>query len=244
MGKRALLASSPIAMQRLFQTVLLLALLVGQAAAQDARPTEPHTEVSLGLSFPEMLSGIELKRSELLRQSGQSYYADADGKRSRVGPFGSQIGWNVRTAHYRPIRSIPGLFLGAAATSAWTGTQPANGGVDEAYYLRYLQAGLASKYFVSSRIPVYVGVDAGVTAVWSRNHYLNAERHQSVFRQQGFGTGGRASAGYLLWISQAEHVGLDIKLAAQLNSTRVNNPVAGRDTWRFASYDVSIGILL
>ena len=221
--------------------VLILLLALRPAIAQNSVATRSQFEISVGQALPQFYSGTELLRASVLRQQGLSYGQTSVGDRRAVGAYPTQRGITMLLGFLRPIRQT-GLLLGVRLRNTQTGSEPKNGGYDEAYYFNFITAGPALKYYPLSRSALFVQADAGLASVLTKNRFEEQAGGQAFFHQFGIGVGLNTGLGYSINLSQTGHTALDIQLNYSYLQTRVEVNGIGDDRWRFGALSALVGV--
>lgn len=219
----------------------MMTVMIAKQSLFAQHPSSQNTQVEfgLGISLPNLNSGVELMRSQELRNQGLSYLANAEGNHNPVGNYPNLFGFNFHVAFYKPLPKTKGIMLGAIVRNTQTGTQPEEGGYEEGYFFNFITAGLAVKYYPSENLPIYVLGEFGIAAVLTKNRFLNAG-NQEFFHQFGIGPGGALGLGYPTVVNQEKGKTLNFQVNYQLIQTRVEVNGIGDDNWRFGAVHLSI----
>lgn len=226
-------------MKNLTLIIITLLLISFKSFAQHPFSQKTQVEFGLGISLPNLISGQELMQSQELRNQGLSYLANAEGNHNQVGNYPRLVGFNFHIAYYKPLPKTKGLMLGAMVRNTQTGTQPAQGGYEEGYFFNFITLGLAAKYYPSENLPIYLQGDFGISAVLTKNRFLNMG-NQEFFHQFGIGPGGGFGFGYPLIVNQEKGKTVDLQVGYQLIQTRVEVNGIGDDNWRFGALHFSV----
>lgn len=202
--------------------------------AQNPLSQQVQTEFGIGFATPILHSGVELKRSQALREQGLSYFQNVNGERNNVGSYSAPVGWVLTTAYYRPIKKIKGLMLGTALKASLTGSQPSSGGYEEGYFFNFITITGGAKYYPFTENNLFFLGEFGMASVLTKNRYINEEGKQNFFHQFGIGTNFTAAVGYAFKPFKQSQKTVDIKAVYQLNSTRVEVDDVGNDQWQFS----------
>ena len=151
---------------RYVSTMLFAASFFVYAHVNGQNPLSQETQVEVGIGFatPLLQSGVELMRSEELRDQGSSYFESSQGDRKNVGSYTSLKGYSFNIGFYKPLRKINGLMLGAMVRNTQTGSAP-DDGYPEAYFFNFITAGVALKYYPFENINLFGKADFGLAAV-------------------------------------------------------------------------------
>jgi len=221
-------------------TIILLIAFTTSIQAQNPLSQTTQTELGLGVALPFLTSGSELMSSKAIRDSGLSYFEDADGSRKPVGSYGRLIGWSVSTGFYVPIKKAKGLMLGSSFKTSLTGVQPSEGEYAEGYFFNFLSVGVGAKYYPFTKNNLFVKTDFGLASVFTKNRYLNVENEQSYFHQFGIGTNVSASVGYSFTPFKNKLKSFDVQAIFQQNNTRVEVNGIGNDNWSFIALNFMV----
>ncbi len=223
-------------MQHFITTLLLIACLQFQVKGQNPLSQSTQVEVGVGYIQPQFRKGAELLRSKELRSKGLSYYQDANGNRKAVGSYASPNGFNLSIAYYKPIKRVKGLMLGSIVRNAQTGSNPSDGGYEEAYFFNFITAAVAAKYYPFQEKNLFVKADFGMAAVLTKNRFINSANEQNFFHQFGIGSATGLEVGYAIspWANKEKVI--EFKLGGQLANTRVEVNGIGDDNWQFSAF--------
>lgn len=205
------------------------------AFAQNALSQTTQVEVGVGYVFPFFNKGKELLRAEELREAQQSYYADGLGNRKNVGTYSRSSGYMFFIGFYKPIKEVKGLMLGALVRNAQTGSQPSNGGYEEAYFFNFITAGIAAKYYPFEKNNLFLKTDFGIAAVLTKNRYINSNNEQNFFHQFGIGNAFGVELGYGFTPVKNKTTSIELKTGYQVANTRVEVNGIGDDQWQFGA---------
>lgn len=200
-------------------------------------PLSQQTQVEVGIGFiqPHFRKGKELMRSYEFRKNGESYFANNSGNRKLVGNYSNSSGYNITIGFYKPIKKAKGLMLGALMRNAQTGSTPAQGGYEEAYFFNFITAGMAAKYYPFEKNNLYIKADFGLAAVLTKNRFLNSSNEQNFFHQFGIGSALGIETGYSFQPFKNKSKAIELKAGYQLANTRVEVNNIGDDQWQFGA---------
>ena len=218
-------------------TAVILLSVAHASNAQNPLSQTTQVEIYLGWVTPVLQSGSELMRTENLRNSGLSYFANANGNHREVGDYPSLSGYSFGISFYKPVRWAKGLLLGAVVRNSQTGSVPAQG-EEEAYYFNFIAAGVAAKYYPFADRNWFVKGDFGLGAVFTKNRFLNSDSEQRFFHQFGIGGGGSLGVGYAFTPFSDKSNALEVQVVYQQLSTRVEIDRIGDDRWQFGALHV------
>ena len=210
--------------------------------AQNPLSQKVQSEFALGASLPFLHSGVELMQSAAIRQSGKSYYADAQGNRRDVGNYSNLVGWSVGIAYYIPVKRVKGLLLGSAVRTSLTGSQPQQVGYEEGYFFNFLSFGVAAKYYPFTHNNLFFKADGGLASVFTKNRYQTEQNQQSFHHQFGIGTNTSVGVGYSLTPFKNSSKLIDLQAIYQFNSTRVEVNGIGNDQWNYTALTFMVAI--
>ncbi|WP_373520967.1 hypothetical protein [Aquiflexum sp.] len=226
-------------MKNTFLFIFAFLLISIKSFGQHPFSQKTQVEFGLGISLPNLNSGQELMRSQELRNQGLSYLANAEGNHNKVGNYPRLFGFNFHVAYYKPLPKTKGLMLGAMVRNTQTGTQPVQGGYEEGYFFNFITAGLAAKFYPTENLPIYLQGDFGISAVLTKNRFLNMG-NQEFFHQFGIGPGGGLGLGYPIRVNNEKGKTLDLQVGYQIIQTRVEVNGIGDDNWRFGALHFSV----
>lgn len=212
------------------------------ANAQNPLSQNVQTEFGIGFATSILHDGVELERSQQLRDQGLSYFQNSQGQRKAVGSYGTPIGWVITTAYYRPVKKVKGLMLGTTLRASLTGTQPSTGGYEEGYFFNFVTVNAAAKYYPFTKNNLFLKGEFGIASVLTKNRFINNEGKQNYFHQFGIGTNLSATIGYSLKPFKQSEKTFDIQAVYQLNNTRVEVDNVGNDSWRFSGINLIASI--
>ncbi len=225
---------------KLSNTIVAFLIAFGSASAQNPLSQATQTEVSLGFVTPYLQSGAELTRSQDLRKNQRSYFENSSGQRQDVGKYPALSGYTFTVGFYKPLQFAPGLMLGAVIRNAQTGSQPGNGGYEEAYFFNFITGGVALKYYPFTANNLFVKGDFGLASVLTKNRYLTSAGEQNFFHQFGIGNATGVSLGYSFTPFKNKAKALELQVSYQQLRTWVEVNGLGDDQWRFGAMHYSI----
>ncbi len=223
---------------------MMLSFLSLIAFAQSPLSQNTQVEIGLGYARPFLSRGQELIRAQGLRDRQESYFENAEGIRKNVGKYPNLSGYAFTIGFYKPIRKVNGLMLGAVVRNTQTGSQPEDGGYEEAYYFNFISAGAAAKYYPFVANHLFVKGEFGLAAVLTKNRFENSQGAQNFFHQFGIGSAGGLGTGYAFTPFADQSRAIELQAVYQLLSTRVEVNGIGDDRWRFGALQLSVTLIL
>lgn len=212
--------------------------LIGQERNQSSKSIQIFANV--GLSKPFFHSGVELLKSESIRENNESYFMNGAGERRNVGRYSSQFGWNLGIGFYKPIIKLESLLWGSEVNMNLTGSTP-SAGFEEAYFFNYISMNLGLKYYLSEGN--FLKLNSGVSSVMTKNRFINNIGEQAFEHQFGIGYNIQLGSGYTFWFKQNKIKGIEIELEYQFSSVRVEVNNIGNDQWQHSALALKIGFL-
>lgn len=224
--------------------LFILSHLGMRTYAQNALSQTTQVEVGLGYTRPFLTSGKELTRAQQLRDQGQSYYENEEGVRKKVGQYPDLSGYAFTIGFNKPLTKVAGLLLGAVVRNAQTGSQPKDGGYEEAYYFNFITGSAAIKYYPITSRNLFVKGEVGLASVLTKNRFINSQGEQHFFHQFGIGSAAALGVGYAFLPFANQSKALEIQAVYQQLGTRVEVNGIGDDRWRFGALQVSAILIL
>ncbi len=220
---------------------LLMTTGVVTAALNSQPPLSQTTQGEVGLSYtvPFLQQGKGLISAQALRTNAQSCFESDTGFGRNVGKYSNLSGCPFAIGFYKLTKKVKGLTLGALIRNAQTGTQPQEGGYEEAYFFNFIPGSVAVKYYPFSSNNVFVKGDLGLASVLTKNRFENRRGEQKFFHQFGTGPGASISVGYSLTPLQNKSKSLELQATYQQLRTRVEVNGTGDDQWRFGALHLS-----
>jgi hypothetical protein len=221
-------------------TLLLSVFVISNIAfAQNPLSKVFQVDYSLGYVIPFLQKGKELLHAEHLRENQQSYFEDVNGNRANVGDYPRLDGYSFSIAFFKPVKWAKGLMLGSVVRNSQTGSKPSKGKSAEAYYFNFITSGIALKYYPFEKVNLYATIDFGMSAVLTKNRFLNANNKQNFFHQFGVGSCTSLGVGYSLRPFKKKDSGFDLQVTYQHLATRVEVNDIGDDKWRFGALHIT-----
>ncbi len=221
---------------------LLITVFNTQTQAQSQVIKDTRVFVSVGFVAPQLRSGMELLRSQDLRNQGLSYFQNPDGTRREVGHYPSNTGFTMTMGFQKRMKVVKGLWLGAIVSNGQTGSTPSKGGYGEAFFFNFVNLGLLVKYYPIEQLDMYVRAEVGVGSVLTKNRYINAKNEQDFFHQFGIGNEVGVGAGYEFKPFKEKAMAFYFEGNYQMFHTRVEVSDIGDDIWGFGALQLNVGI--
>lgn len=135
-------------------------------------------------------------------------------------------------------------MLGAVVRNAQTGSQPDDGGYEEAYYFNFITGSAAIKYYPFTSNNLFVKGEFGLASVLTKNRFENSQGEQNFFHQFGIGSAAALGAGYAFTPFADKSKAIELQVVYQQLGTRVEVNGIGDDRWRFGALQLSAIFIL
>jgi hypothetical protein len=225
-------------------TILIFLIILSNSwmFAQNKIAMQPRMFVSSGFVTPQFFSGIELLSSYALRKSDLSYFENGNGNRKNVGNYSSNTGFSLSIGYYVPIKKVKGLSIGLLVNSGQTGSNPSEGGYNEAFFFNFINFGMGVQYYPFTNNNFYLKGEIAMGSVLTKNRFVNEDGNQDFLHYFGIGTEGGGSIGYTITPFKNKMIGINVEGQYQLYSTRVEVSGVGDDQWKFGALHLSVGL--